>query len=113
MEVRVILSSDFEMIFAAAKKGDAAAQNVATAFLAWSQEATAAKYPVCFNCEEKIVDTTEGGNGIGGIAILAYQKTFYVSAFCPDCERFGPDHLSETYCLKFERELNRPKPVKH
>jgi hypothetical protein len=94
----------FDGMMKAAERGDKQAQHCAIAFAGWSKkintEAEIGRYPQCFNCHEVIVSVDDGGEGIGGIAVISpcdnddhLQGTAFVAVFCPKCEPLGRDAL--------------------
>jgi hypothetical protein len=96
--------SDFERMIEASDEGDQAARRCMLAFAAWSKridaEAEAGNHPACFQCEMPVVSVEDGGNGIGGIAIVsplgaggAPQANGLVAVYCPMCASFSREHL--------------------
>jgi ABC-type branched-subunit amino acid transport system substrate-binding protein len=98
--VEMIPAEGFDDLMEAAEGGDEDARKSVVAFANWSRSIDqAAKQnvrPACFQCGQGVTKIEDGGDGIGGIAIIyPTAKTDEategaVAVFCPACKHLGP-----------------------
>lgn len=102
-DVLMVPTQYFDSMIKAADEGDLTARRCATAFTDWTASVAAAARssarPGCFRCKRSLVPLDEGGEGIGGIALIMPHanpgkgSVGLVAAVCPSCSRFGRDAL--------------------
>jgi hypothetical protein len=98
--VVIVPAHQFDSMMDAADKGNEAARRCVTAFFSWQEriaaEAERGNLPACFQCQQPVVRIDDGGDGIGGIAVIAsidLQAIGMVAVFCPACAHLGRDGL--------------------
>lgn len=99
--VRFVPVGAFDGMIEAANAGDKDAQQCALAFTEWTNQVrpqiAAGWEPACFCCEAVIQAVSEGGDGIGGIAVVMptakEHSESLVAVFCPRCETASREQL--------------------
>ena len=98
--IALVPIAQFDAMYQAADNGDTQAQRVAIAFRKWSDAMQANAHigrPSCFKCSKIVAPICDGGEGIGGVAVIdppdTENKESMVTVYCPKCERFGRKRL--------------------
>lgn len=100
-KITIVRARSFVDMLKAADDGDQKARYILLAFGRWSREVAVAEAkngakPACFSCQKILEPSTDGGEGIGGIAVAAPKDrsaTVLVAAYCPACDAFDQNHL--------------------
>lgn len=108
-EVHLVPAHHIDREIEAANQGNKISQYVMTCLGDW-QKKTETLTPYCFVCGAELVNIHQGGEGIGGFAVVRplnpASEIALNGAFCRDCCRLGPDKVTKALKAMMKQEFN-------